>query len=98
MNIILQNALDTKGKLTEVIIQEGFICTSRKVGLDYEVVDCQGLHVLPGFVDLHTHLREPGFENSETIRTGSMSAAAGGYTAVHSIANTFPVEDTDGVV
>ena len=98
MNIILQNALDTKGKLTEVIIQEGAICTSRTNGLDYEVVDCQGLHVLPGFVDLHTHLREPGFENSETIRTGSMSAAAGGYTAVHAMANTFPVADTAGVV
>lgn len=98
MNIILQNALDTKGKQTEVIIQDGVIANSRTNGLDYEVVDCQGLHVLPGFVDLHTHLREPGFENSETIRTGSMSAAAGGYTAVHAMANTFPVADTAGVV
>jgi dihydroorotase len=53
---------------------------------------------LPGFVDLHTHLREPGFENSETIRSGSMAAAAGGYTAVHAMANTFPVADTAGVV
>lgn len=98
MNFVLQNALDTNGKPVEVIIEGGVIAASRAKGIDHEVVDCKGLHVLPGFVDLHTHLREPGFENSETIRTGSMSAAAGGYTAVHAMANTFPVADTAGVV
>ena len=98
MNFILQNALDTKGKPVEIVIEAGRISASRSKGVDYEIVDCSGLHVLPGFVDLHTHLREPGFENSETIKTGSMSAAAGGYTAVHAMANTFPVADTAGVV
>jgi dihydroorotase len=98
VNIVLQNSMDTKGNVVEVVIENGVIASSRSKGLKYEVVDCQGLHVLPGFVDLHTHLREPGFENSETIRTGSMSAAAGGYTAVHAMANTFPVADTAGVV
>lgn len=98
MNIVLQNSMDTKGNVVEVVIENGVIASSRSKGLKHEVVDCQGLHVLPGFVDLHTHLREPGFENSETIRTGSMSAAAGGYTAVHAMANTFPVADTAGVV
>jgi dihydroorotase len=98
MNLILQNALDTNGKPVEVVIEAGQICKSRTKGVNHEIVDCSGLHVLPGFVDLHTHLREPGFENSETIRTGSMSAAAGGYTAVHAMANTFPVADTAGVV
>jgi dihydroorotase len=98
MNFILQNALDTKGNSVEVVVESGRIVSSRTKGIDHELVDCSGLHVLPGFVDLHTHLREPGFENSETIRTGSMSAAAGGYTAVHAMANTFPVADTAGVV
>jgi dihydroorotase len=97
-NIILQNALDTGGKPVEVVIEAGQISKSKTKGVNHEVVDCSGLHVLPGFVDLHTHLREPGFENSETIRSGSMSAAAGGYTAVHAMANTFPVADTAGVV
>ena len=98
MNFILQNALDTSGKKVEVVIERGRIATEITKGLNHELVDCSGLHVLPGFVDLHTHLREPGFENSETIRSGSMSAAAGGYTAVHAMANTFPVADTAGVV
>lgn len=98
MNYVLQNALDTKGATVEVIIESGRIVSSKTKGVEHEVVDCSGLHVLPGFVDLHTHLREPGFENSETIETGSRSAAAGGYTAVHAMANTFPVADTAGVV
>ena len=98
MNFILQNAVDTKGKSVEVVIEGGLIASTKSKDIDHELVDCSGLHVLPGFVDLHTHLREPGFENSETIRTGSMSAATGGYTAVHAMANTFPVADTAGVV
>jgi dihydroorotase len=53
---------------------------------------------LPGFVDLHTHLRQPGFEQSETVLTGSQAAAKGGYTAVHPMANTMPVADNAGVV
>jgi dihydroorotase len=81
-----------------VFIESGLIVSSKSKGLEHEVVDCSGLYVLPGFVDLHTHLREPGFENSETIESGSRSAAAGGYTAVHAMANTFPVADTAGVV
>jgi dihydroorotase len=63
-----------------------------------EVLDCTGLIALPGFVDLHTHLREPGFEQSETVLTGTQSAALGGFTAVHAMANTMPVADTAGVV
>jgi len=98
MNLILKNAQDTDGNQVEVVIEAGRIVSVKSKGLEHEVVDCSGLHVLPGFVDLHTHLREPGFENSETIETGSRSAAAGGYTAVHAMANTFPVADTAGVV
>lgn len=98
MNYVLENATDTAGKLVEVVIESGRIVSGRSKGVNHEIIDCKGLHVLPGFVDLHTHLREPGFENSETIKSGSRSAAAGGYTAVHAMANTFPVADTAGVV
>jgi len=62
------------------------------------VVDADGLLILPGLVDLHTHLREPGYEQSETVLTGTRAAAAGGFTAVFAMANTFPVADTAGVV
>ena len=57
-----------------------------------------GLIVLPGLVDLHTHLREPGREDAETVETGTQAAAMGGFTAVHAMANTDPVADTAGVV
>lgn len=62
------------------------------------VVEAAGQVLLPGLVDLHTHLREPGREDSETVLTGTRAAAVGGYTAVHAMANTFPVADTAGVV
>jgi dihydroorotase len=63
-----------------------------------EVVDADGLVALPGLVDLHTHLREPGREDAETVETGTAAAALGGFTAVHAMANTDPVADTAGVV
>jgi len=65
---------------------------------DTRVLAAEGLVLLPGLVDLHTHLREPGREDAETIATGSAAAARGGYTAVHAMANTEPVADTAGVV
>ena len=65
---------------------------------DAVVIDGSGLVALPGLVDLHTHLREPGREDAETIESGSRSAARGGFTAVHAMANTTPVADTAGVV
>jgi dihydroorotase len=61
-------------------------------------IDGTGLIALPGLVDLHTHLREPGREDAETVLTGTRAAALGGYTAVHAMANTEPVADTAGVV
>jgi dihydroorotase len=63
-----------------------------------EVIDAAGLIALPGLVDLHTHLREPGREDAETVESGTRAAALGGYTAVHAMANTDPVADTAGVV
>lgn len=65
---------------------------------DPERIDGSGLIALPGLVDLHTHLREPGQENFETVRTGSQAAAMGGYTCVHAMANTTPVADDAPVV
>jgi dihydroorotase len=62
------------------------------------VLDAGGLIALPGLVDLHTHLREPGREDAETVETGTRAAALGGFTAVHAMANTDPVADTAGVV
>ena len=62
-----------------------------------QVLDATGLIALPGLVDLHTHLREPGREDAETIETGTLAAALGGFTAVHAMANTDPVADTAGV-
>jgi dihydroorotase len=59
-----------------------------------DVVDAGGQILLPGFVDLHTHLREPGREYAEDIETGSAAAALGGYTAVFAMANTNPVADS----
>lgn len=61
------------------------------------VVDAAGLVALPGLVDLHTHLRQPGMEHAETVLTGSQAAALGGFTAVHAMANTNPVADNPGV-
>jgi dihydroorotase len=65
---------------------------------DVTVIDGTGLVALPGLVDLHTHLREPGREDAETVLTGTRAAALGGFTAVHAMANTEPVADTAGVV
>ena len=84
----------------DVVIADGVITEVCDVGVGRgdRVVDAEGCIVLPGLVDLHTHLREPGREHAETIETGSKAAAMGGYTCVHAMANTSPVADTAGVV
>jgi dihydroorotase len=97
-NFILRNATTTSGEVRDVVIEGRQIVAVASKDFKHEDIDCAGLVVLPGFVDLHTHLREPGFEQSETVASGSRSAAAGGFTAIHAMANTFPVADTAGVV
>jgi len=93
----LVNATLPDGKVTNIGVVGGII---KFIGdkVSGEKVDAKGLIALPGFVDLHTHLREPGYEQSETVLSGSRAAALGGFTAVHAMANTMPVADTAGVV
>ena len=62
-----------------------------------KIIDAKGLIVAPGFIDMHVHFREPGFEYKETIETGCQSAAAGGFTSVATMPNTNPVNDTRSV-
>ncbi len=83
----------------DIIVRAGVIAEIVKAGTGSgRVVEADDLIALPGFVDLHTHLREPGREDAETIDTGSRAAALGGFTAVFAMANTSPVADTAGVV
>ncbi|GAA5027477.1 dihydroorotase [Microbacterium fluvii] len=98
--LLITGARLTGADAADILI-EGGIITEVGTGLSRSgatVVDSDGLIALPGLVDLHTHLREPGYEASETILTGSRAAAAGGYTTVFAMPNTSPVADTAGVV
>jgi dihydroorotase len=89
-----------EGDPVDVLVSGGIIAEIGKLDAagDTEVVEASGQVLLPGFVDLHTHLREPGREDAETIDTGSAAAALGGYTAVFAMANTDPVADNAVVV
>lgn len=87
----------------DVLVRDGLIAAvgtdlGADVVGDATIIDAAGLVALPGMVDLHTHLREPGREDAETVETGTRAAALGGFTAVHAMANSSPVADTAGVV
>ena len=98
---LIKGARPLGGAPADLLLSDGVIAETgtglRTVG-DATVIDAGGLIALPGLVDLHTHLREPGREDAETVETGTAAAAAGGYTSVHAMANTEPVADTAGVV
>jgi dihydroorotase len=98
MSYLLKNATLPNGSKTDLAIQDGHLVAANSLAKDHQVIDLAGKQVLPGLVDLHTHLREPGFEESETVATGSLSAVRGGFTAISAMANTSPVADTAGVV
>ncbi|WP_116101124.1 dihydroorotase [Amycolatopsis thermalba] len=91
-----------EGDPADVLVANGTISridtAIGSVSEDAEVIEADGQVLLPGFVDLHTHLREPGREDTETIETGSAAAALGGYTAVFAMANTDPVADNAVIV
>jgi dihydroorotase len=96
---LIKGASILGGKPTDILFQQGRVSLDGDWDeQDHEVIDATGLIALPGLVDLHTHLREPGREDAETVLTGTQAAAMGGFTAVHAMANTEPVADTAGVV
>jgi dihydroorotase len=100
MTILVSGATLPDGTTADLLLRDGRIA-ERGTGLSAAgatTLDADGLLALPGLVDLHTHLREPGFEQSETVLTGSRAAAIGGFTAIFPMANTSPVADTAGVV
>ncbi|MBI2487825.1 MAG: dihydroorotase [Deltaproteobacteria bacterium] len=90
-------------KVGNILIEDGKVKSypsdTKKLekGPTIEVIDAQGMVVAPGFIDMHVHLREPGFEHKETIRTGCEAAAAGGFTSVVCMPNTNPVNDNASV-
>jgi dihydroorotase len=102
-DVLIKGASPLGAGATDLLMADGVIVAvgpdaAREAGADCETVDAYGLVALPGLVDLHTHLREPGREDAETVESGSAAAAVGGFTAVHAMANTDPVADTAGVV
>src|SRR6266849_9029396 len=103
MNLLIRNGrvVDPSQRLdgkADVLIADATIAeVGRKVKSNAARFDAAGLVVAPGFIDLHTHLREPGQEHKETIATGTRAAVAGGYTAVCAMANTFPPNDERAV-
>ncbi|MBD4678145.1 amidohydrolase family protein, partial [Xanthomonas citri pv. citri] len=104
--LLLRSARLTTGETADVLVAEGRIAAlgpdaaAHAAGLEPtpEEVDCAGLVLLPGLVDLHTHLRQPGKEDAETVETGTRAAAMGGFTSVHAMGNSTPTADTAGVV
>jgi dihydroorotase len=89
--------------ITDILIEDGIITEIGNIGDDLEVLNCDvidagGKLVLPGLVDAHCHLRDPGFEYKEDIESGTKSAAAGGFTSVACMPNTSPVADNESVI
>ncbi|WP_420111851.1 dihydroorotase [Pseudactinotalea sp.] len=101
-NYLIKGASLPDGSSTDILLRDGLIAAIGAGASDEAdgatTIDANGLRVLPGLVDLHTHLREPGREDAETVWSGTRAAALGGFTCVHAMANTQPVADTAGVV
>lgn len=99
-DILISGATLPNGERRDVLVSGAIITEifDKPHTTSAQVIDADGLVLLPGFVDMHTHLREPGFEESETILSGTQAAAQGGFTAVFPMANTHPVADSAGTV
>jgi dihydroorotase len=95
---LIKGARPFGGAPADLLISAGIVADATEGAAGAERIDADGLILLPGLVDLHAHLREPGREDAETIESGTAAAALGGFTAVHAMANTEPVADTAGVV
>ena len=103
MQLILRQgrAVDPSQKLNKVVdigIDNGRVVEIGKISQKgRKEIDARGLVILPGFIDMHVHLREPGREDAETIESGTNAAARGGFTAVACMPNTQPVNDSETV-
>ncbi|MFF5790884.1 dihydroorotase [Paeniglutamicibacter sp. NPDC012692] len=101
---LVRGAKPLGAEATDLLISDGLIvalgaeAAAHPAAAGATVIEAAGQIALPGMVDLHTHLREPGREDAETVETGTRAAALGGFTAVHAMANSNPVADTAGVV
>lgn len=97
-NAVLNNPFQKLNEVSDLLLEDGIIIKigkiSEKENTDAEVIDLTGMHIVPGFFDMHVHLREPGQEHKETIKTGCDSAAAGGFTGVACMPNTNPAIDS----
>ena len=91
---LITGATTADGRRGDLFIVDGRFADPADAPGGIERFDADGLLALPGLVDLHTHLREPGREDAETVATGTEAAARGGFTCVHAMANTDPVTDT----
>ncbi len=94
MTLLVTGVQLADGSRTDLYVADGHLRDPGDAPSTVERLDADGLIALPGFVDLHTHLREPGREDAETVASGTRAAARGGYTAVFAMANTSPVTDT----
>lgn len=92
--LLITGARLADGSHSDLYLADGVFADPADATADVQRIDADGLLALPGLVDLHTHLREPGREDAETVATGTAAAARGGFTAVHAMANTDPVTDT----
>ena len=102
MKLLIKNgtlALDGGEKKADILIEDGKISKiAENITADCKTLDADGKYVLPGLIDIHVHLREPGFEGKEDIESGSKAAVAGGFTQVCCMPNTDPVCDNAVVV
>jgi dihydroorotase len=94
MELLIRGAdLNGRGR-SNLLIRDGRFADPSDAGSEVDRLDADGLIALPGLVDLHTHLREPGREDAETVESGTLAGARGGFTAVLAMANTTPITDT----